>query len=479
MLLRLVLAIKNKSLEVFLTERFAQPDVRVESVGNCANPFQKAVKTSGDIFVLNTKLMPKPPESAIALINDLPENPTTIVLHNSDSPEEHANLVAWGADVVLFAGLPRKTLAEAIETTLESRRQLVQKSWLDRRTDSQPKLSTFVSDCPQMQIFMDMVKKVIPCNAPVLILGETGVGKEHLAKVIHAEGPRSTGPFLPVNCAALPEALLESELFGHEEGAFTGAVRPRRGAFELAHGGTIFLDEIGDLPLHLQAKLLRVLQEYEVRPVGSEKATWVDIRVIAATNRNLEEEIEKGLFRRDLYYRLGVITLTVPPLRSRREDIPILVDQYLERLCIKMNRESNQISQEALEKLMHYEWPGNVRELINVIERAVILCHGDTITAKDLPQGIHAQNGKISFLDSISETVHPEWRYKSLPEVRDEIIDLVEHAYLKMVLAETNGHLNKAALKAGIHPRGLYEKMKKFGLSKEDYRLAGKAASAS
>ncbi len=470
MLLRLVLAIKSKSLEAYLTERFAQPDVRVESVGHYSNPFQKAVKTNGDIFVLNTRLMPKPPESAIALINDLPENPTTIVLHNSDSPEEHANLVAWGADVVLFSGLPPKTLAEAIETTLESRRQLVQKSWLERRVDPQPKLNSFISECAPMQIFMDMVKKVIPCNAPVLICGETGVGKEHLAKVIHAEGPRSTGPFTAVNCAALPEALLESELFGHEEGAFTGAVRSRRGAFELAHGGTIFLDEIGDLPLHLQAKLLRVLQEYEVRPVGSEKATWVDIRVIAATNRNLEEEIEKGLFRRDLYYRLGVITLTVPPLRTRREDIPRMVNEYLERFCFKMNRECNRISNEALEKLMQYEWPGNVRELINVIERAIILCQGDTITAKDLPQGIHAQNGRNAAFDPLSEQFQAEWRYKTLPEVREEMVNLVERSYLKMVLAETQGNLSKTADKAGIHPRGLYEKMKRFGLSKEEFK---------
>ena len=204
--------------------------------------------------------------------------------------------MAAGADVVLYSGISEKSLAEAIERTLESRRQLHQIDRFDRKGSSRPRIDDFISDSGKMQMFMDEVHQIIPSSSVLLITGETGVGKEHLAKAIHAESPRSAGPFIAVNTAALPEQLLESELFGHEQGAFTGAVRSRRGAFELAHGGTIFLDEIGEMPLHLQTKLLRVLQDYEVQPVGSEAPIWVDVRIIAASNRNLEEEVAAGNF---------------------------------------------------------------------------------------------------------------------------------------------------------------------------------------
>ncbi|HSG27839.1 MAG TPA: sigma 54-interacting transcriptional regulator, partial [Candidatus Krumholzibacterium sp.] len=273
-----------------------------------------------------------------------------------------------------------------------------------------------------------------------------------------------------VNCAALPEQLLESELFGHEEGAFTGAVRQRRGAFELAHGGTILLDEIGDLPLHMQAKLLRVLQEYEVRPVGSERSIYVDVRVVATTNRDVEREIEEGRFRRDLYYRLSVLSLTVPALRDRKEDIPSLVYHFIERFSTRMNKDVNGIEDDAMQALTDYHWPGNVRELINVMERALILCHRDTITLEDLPQGIYESGDRPFSLDRIVEGLDPGWRQQTLPEVRRHVVEQVERAYLDMVLKSTSGRVGEAARIAGIHQRGLYDKMRLYGLDKNDYR---------
>ncbi len=470
MLLRLVLAVANRKLETVLKEHFDQPDIRVESLGRARNPFQRAVRTNGDILIIDADLMPRPIESSISLLNGLPENPTTIVLHDSDSPAEHANLVTLGADVVLYSGLPQETLVEAIETTLESRRHLSRMQMIGSRPGPELRMGSIVAESPQMKIFMDMVEKILVSNAPVLILGETGVGKELLAKVIHAESARSKGPFVAVNCAALPDQLLESELFGHEEGSFTGAVRARRGAFELAHGGTIFLDEIGDLPLHLQAKLLRVLQEFEVRPVGSEKSIWVDNRVIAATNRKVDEEAADGSFRRDLYYRLSVITLTVPPLRQRREDIPPLVEQYLDQFRVKLNKDIEGVSAAALEALAEYEWPGNVRELINVLERAAILCQGEIITLDDLPQGISGDGGRGASLDEVVESLAPGWRGKSLPEVKRLVLDAVERAYLNMALDESRGRVGEAARRAGIHPRGLFDKMRRHGLRKEDFK---------
>ncbi len=470
MLIRLVLMIKEKELEKRLRTHFSQTNVRLESLGHLNNPFQMALRTNGDIFIASLSLLPEPLESSISMLNDLPETPTTLILHESNSPEDHANLIAMGADVVLYRGLQMNTLIEAVETTIYSRRNLVERPIARNTTLQKTRLETFVSQSPRMRILMDIVEKVVGSSSPILILGETGVGKEHLAKMIHSESQRVSAPFIAVNCAALPEQLLESELFGHEQGAFTGAVRQRRGAFELAHGGTILLDEIGELPPHMQAKLLRVLQEYEVRPVGSEKSIWVDVRIIATTNREIEKEIEENTFRKDLFYRLSVISLTVPPLRERKEDIPLLVDLFIERFSTKMNKEIYGITDEALDVLTEYAWPGNVRELINVVERAVILCQSENLSLGDLPQGIYTDNPSYMSADRIVDNLDPGWRGQELKEVKRRVLEKVERSYLKMVLSETEGRVGKAAKRAGIHPRGLYAKMKEYGLLKEDFR---------
>jgi transcriptional regulator with PAS, ATPase and Fis domain len=379
-------------------------------------------------------------------------------------------LAAFGADVVLYAGVSKKSMAEAIETTLESRRLFIQRKRFDRRGQTDPKITDFVSESQAMQIFMEEVHQVISSDSPILLMGETGVGKEHLAKAIHAESPRSGGPFISVNTAAMPEQLLESELFGHEQGAFTGAMRYRRGAFELAHSGTIFLDEIGEMPLHLQTKLLRVLQDYEIKPVGGENTIELDVRAIAATNQSLEEEIAKGNFRQDLYYRLSVLTLTIPPLRYRKEDIPVMVRRFIAFFRYKIGREIKGLTDQALQALCNYDWPGNVRELMNVIERAILLCRGDKISMDELPNVFHSTN-------SISGAILPgmkmdgtDWLHKSLPELKKEVVDQLERLYLETALTKTQGRIDQTARIAGIHPRGLYEKMKQFGLDKESFK---------
>ena len=471
MLIRLIFSIRNKKLENQLKRHFLLSDVRVEACGQLPTPWQKVVRSCADIIVISESLLPPPAESGIAMLNDLPENPTTVVLHHNNSPEEQARLVAAGADVVLYTGISEKRLVEAIERTLESRRQLHQMDRFDRKGATFPRINDFISDSERMQMFMDEVKRIIPGSSAILIAGETGVGKEHLAKAIHAESPRAAGPFIAVNTAALPEQLLEAELFGHEQGAFTGAVRSRRGAFELAHGGTIFLDEIGEMPLHLQAKLLRVLQDYEVRPIGSESPIWVDVRVIAASNRDLEKEVEEKNFRKDLYYRLSVVMLTIPPLRLRREDIPNLVDYYLNVYQQKIGRDVTRVSAAAMQAFRRYDWPGNVRELMNVIERAMLLCKGDEITLSDLPNILQQNGGTGAAL--FSTGAGPDissWRDKTLSEVREEALDHVERQYLEFMLRETGGRVGEAARKAGIHQRSLYNKMKRLGLKKESFR---------
>lgn len=470
MLIRMGLAIKDKHLQRHLEREFSHSDFRVESFGHRQSCWQKVIRSGCDIIVISEALILRPIDNGITILNELPETPTTVILHDSDSSEEHAQLAAAGADVVLYTGISPKSLSEAIEATLESRRQFIKRKQFDRRSSAEPKINDFVTESRAMQIFMEDVRQVIPSDSPILLLGETGVGKEHLARAIHAESPRSAGPFISVNTAAMPDQLIESELFGHEQGAFTGAVRYRRGAFELAHGGTIFLDEIGEMQLHLQTKLLRVLQDYEVRPVGGEKPVELDVRVIAATNRNLENEVAKGSFRQDLYYRLGVLMLTIPPLRHRREDIPAMVRRFMTQFRYKIGREINGLTEAALQSLCQYDWPGNIRELMNVIERAILLCKNTEIDTADLPHMLHGDANHSRPLFPGLDINLEEWTGKTLPEVQKEVLDKVEQAYLEQVLKKTRGQLKQTARIAGIHPRNLYNKMRRLELNKETFK---------
>jgi DNA-binding NtrC family response regulator len=326
-----------------------------------------------------------------------------------------------------------------------------------------------------MRRLLELARRVSNTDTSLLVLGETGVGKEWLARAIHSEGARSALPFIAVNCAAVPETLLESELFGHERGAFTGAVRARRGCFELAHRGTLFLDEIGDIPVHLQAKLLRALQEREIQRLGAESSMRVDVRVIAATNQNLEVAIEDGLFRPDLFYRLSVVTLTIPPLRERREDIVPLVENYLEDFRQQMGRlDIEGIEESALEAMCNYEWPGNVRELINVVERAILLCDGEVITHEHLPDAI--AGGLHPYLQTEgsgdSSSAFEPLLGGALAEGRNQLVESFEREYLSRLLERTSGNIAETARTAGIDPRTLYNKMKAYDLRKEDFRAS-------
>jgi two-component system NtrC family response regulator len=271
------------------------------------------------------------------------------------------------------------------ELRLGLRRALERQELLGENRDLRERLATrreapaMVGDSARLAEVRRLIERVAPTDATVLISGETGTGKELVAREIHARSARAAQPFIAVDCAAIPAELLESELFGHERGAFTGAVRRRRGSFALAHGGTLFLDEIGTMGLDLQAKLLRVLQEREIQPVGSERKVAVDVRVVAATNRNLREAVRSGGFREDLYYRLNVVPIALPPLRERREDIPLLVRHFLARHRDRLNRRIDDVSPEAMRVLQAYAWPGNVRELESAIERAMTLADGPVL----------------------------------------------------------------------------------------------------
>ncbi|MFY9271135.1 MAG: sigma 54-interacting transcriptional regulator [Candidatus Manganitrophaceae bacterium] len=311
-------------------------------------------------------------------------------------------------------------------------------------------------------VMRDIYKELIRVSqskATVLLRGESGTGKELIAKLIHESSPRAQRPFIKVNCAALSETLLESELFGHEKGAFTGAIQLRKGRFELANGGTIFLDEIGDIPLSVQVKLLRVLQEMEFERVGGVETISVDVRVIAATHRQLENAILERTFRQDLYYRLNVVPIDLPPLRERREDIPLLVDHFLE----KFNRENNKkvhLSSEVIRLLINYDWPGNVRELENCIERLVVLAEEESVTFKTIPPAIQ------NYFNDI-KTVTPPLKSPKRPSFTERLQGIEQDA-LKEALERSGWVQAKAARLLGITPRQVAYKVRKYRLAPEE-----------
>jgi two-component system NtrC family response regulator len=314
------------------------------------------------------------------------------------------------------------------------------------------RIEGIIGESGAMLEVLSIVRRVAPSEATVLIRGESGTGKELIAKAIHFGSPRARGPLVKVNCAALPEALLESELFGHEKGAFTGALTSRQGRFELANGGTIFLDEIGDLPLHLQAKLLRVLQEREFEKVGSSRPVRVNVRIMAASHRPLEDLIKAGQLREDLYYRLNVVTIFIPPLRERRSDVALLLDHFLRYYAEKNGKTIRGLTPEGRDILLRYDYPGNVRELENIIERAVVLTRDDVIGSGDLP--LTVQEPEVA--DGDRET--------NLTAA----VEALERRMIRDALARSDGIQTRAAELLGMGERALRYKLTKYGFREED-----------
>ncbi|MCM0607163.1 MAG: sigma-54-dependent Fis family transcriptional regulator [Xanthomonadaceae bacterium] len=306
---------------------------------------------------------------------------------------------------------------------------------------------TFLGRSPSMQQIFSLVKKVSHSIANILITGESGTGKEMVARAIHNSGSRASKPFIAINCTAIPESLLESELFGHAKGSFTGAIQRKKGLFEEASGGTLFLDEIGDMSPSLQAKLLRVIQERKVRPVGDNQMIDVDVRIVAATHKDIKAAIKEGLFREDLFYRLSVIPISIPPLRDRQEDIPLLAQHFLEKYSAQNGSQVRGFSPKVIDKLLKLKWEGNVRELENVIERAVVLATGSLIEESDIPN---------------ADVQSPDQFFNQSTQNFPTLAQL-EEKYMKLVLDKTSGRKDKASQILGINRRTLYRKEREYG----------------
>ena len=331
-----------------------------------------------------------------------------------------------------------------IKKIVAHREMRLENIMLRKKLEEQYQYDEIIGKSEAMQEIFDLIDRVAPSESTVLITGESGTGKELIAQALHGNSSRCFMPFVAINCGSLPESLLESELFGYEKGAFTGADHTKRGRFEMAQGGTIFLDEIGDISLKTQVDLLRVLQQREISRLGSESAIEVDVRILAATNRDLKAAIQKGDFREDLFYRLNVISIHVPPLRERKEDIPLLANAFVKQQCIEMNKDIVKISSGAMRQLMDYHWPGNVRELENIIERALVIGSGKEISIGDLP---FSRGGTI-----VSDSP------KSLKAM--------EKAHIMRILEQTQWNISKAARDMDIDRQTLYNKMKKYAINR-------------
>src|ERR671932_1164122 len=380
-------------------------------------------------------------------IKDVDPEALVVVMTAYSSVETAVAALRKGAYDYVTKPFVNEDLLQSVKNALRQRELFRENRALRRGFDRRYSFSEIIGTSPALQSVFRLVEKVAGTNTNILIEGESGTGKELIARAIHHNSPRSERPFVAINCGALPENLLESELFGHVKGAFTGAVRDKQGLFAAARGGSFFLDEVGEMPASLQVKLLRVLQEREAIPVGATEPIPVDVRIIAATNRELEEEIRRGNFRSDLFYRLNVIAINLPALRERRDDLLLLIEALLQNLATETGTEPKALAAEALDAVMVYEWPGNVRELENALEHAVVLTRGNLIEAASLPERITKRR---------KEPLVAERSY------RNPTLEVIERAYIMWVLQAEGGNKTRAAEVLGIDPSTLYRKLSRY-----------------
>ncbi|AMV71980.1 sigma-54 dependent transcriptional regulator [Desulfuromonas carbonis] len=429
---------------------------RLETAASGEEALQILEKNSFDVVITDLFL---PGVSGIGILKSVKESsPSTnvILITGNASAETAVEAMKEGAFDYITKPFNFEKLKIQVAKAVEKSRLVAENLYLRQQLRGKYKFDQILGHSLAMQQVFGRMERVLNTDSSILILGESGTGKELVAKAIHFNGSRKEKPFVAINCGAIPAELLESELFGHVRGAFTGAVADKPGKFEVANNGTIFLDEIGTMPMHLQMKLLRVLQEQELERVGASRKIKLNVRVISATNADIEEEIKRGQFREDLYYRLNVIPIVLPPLRERREDIPLLARHFLQKSCSELKRPLMTLAPEAMKALENYPWPGNVREMENVIERSVTLTDGENIECQDLPPNIAG---------GLADENSPPF-----PKVSETGVDMpaviarIEGAMIAEAMALAKGVKARAAVLLGINRTTLVEKIKRLGL---------------
>ncbi|QJT10111.1 sigma-54-dependent transcriptional regulator [Oceanidesulfovibrio marinus] len=422
----------------------------ITSAGDGAEAVENIAAGPFDAVLMDVRMAGMDGLTALKKIMELNSAIPVIIMTAYGSVDTAVQALKTGAFDYLLKPLDFELLRHTLDQALEHTRLRAENLDLKKALSTGDGFASIVGKSEAMRDCVALASQVAPSEATVLITGESGTGKELIARAIHAESPRAPEPFIAVNCAALPDSLLESELFGHEKGAFTGAEKARAGRFIAADGGTLFLDEVGEMALPVQAKLLRVIQEGEVSRLGSDKPVAVDVRMLAATNRDLSADVREGRFREDLFYRLNVVAVHVPPLRDRRGDIPLLASHFLERYAARNKKTVKGFTPEAMDRMSRYGWPGNVRELENAVERAVVLATAEYVDAPQLPP----------------EVAHAGETSECAPEADSAAtLDDVERSTILRTLRETDGNKSEAARRLGITRATLHKKLKRYGES--------------
>jgi len=450
---RILVVDDEKSMCQFLSIMLRKEGYEITTVNDGESAIEEIRNSRYDVVLTDIKMGGMDGIDVLRELKRIDPTIPVVIMTAYASQKTAIEAVNRGAFHYLIKHAKNDEIKMVVRNALDMKRVRSENAMLKKQIKKTSDLKTIIGKSEEIQKVFNLVDKVSDTDSTILIVGESGTGKELIARAIHYRSMRANGPFVSINCGALPEGLLESELFGHVKGSFTGAIRDKEGLFKVAQGGTFFLDEIGETSPTIQVKLLRVLQEREVIPVGGTNPLKVDVRIVAATNADLEKAIKQERFRTDLYYRLNVIPVHLPPLRKRRDDVPLLVNHFLGRYndTVAENRQKA-ITQEAMEVLAAYDWPGNVRELENVVERAVILEESDHITVSALPD-------KLRFREASSQRLITERAQVTLEEL--------EREYLIKVLNDTGWQKKKASAILGINASTLYRKIQRYGLDRE------------
>lgn len=462
---RRILAVDDQKLSCEQMRRILEPEgYEVETATSGTKALELLRDQTFHLVITDLKMPDMDGFELLKTLRERREPVGVVVVTAYGETSEALRIMKEGADDFLNKPCDADHLRLVVARTLERRRLVDELSQLRNQLRGSYSFHTMVSQSAKMRKVFDLIQQVGAVDSTVLIHGETGTGKELVAQALHAVSSRREGPFVALNCAVLNDSLLESELFGHERGAFTGAERRKIGRFEKANGGTLLLDEIGDISPAMQVKLLRVLQTGMIERVGAAEPIKVDARIVAATHRVLEEEVKAGRFRADLFYRLKVIRVELPPLRERKEDIPLLAMHFVQKHGPTAAVPIVEIHSEAMQALLRHQWPGNVRELENAITAAAAMAEGSTIRREDLPETVaprpsnrHSGTGLIT-ID------------RQLPELTEELIGRIEREYLQRVLSEVNGNVARCARHSGLSRRSVTQKLQKYELDRQDFK---------